>query len=263
MRSRRAWYPYRVMNSMLRSAGLVAGLCILFAAMIPPPQTSGQTSYIPRPPEPDTILGGKPFSDPRIAPRDAWNPFSKDPRVPRNDDRVWNARDWYNISHDGFSTYILPVVENGHLGPKTNPRGFWREFKRARWVNAVAELKYVLNVFPNHPRALYLITRMAELLHDPGLPIAYFEKALRMYPNRPQTRTAYGAYLVKKGEPIMGLLQLDKALEMNPELLEAIAWRAEARRRLGLRDESDTLSVPAIDPGAIDPRNPYQFPTSR
>ena len=252
------------MITMLRSIGLVACLTILLAAAIPPQPTSGQTSYIPRPPEPDTILGTKPFSDPRIAPRDAWNPFSKDPRVPRNDDRVWNARDYYDIANSSFSVYILPVVENGHLGPKTNPRGFWREFKRGRWVAAVAELKYVLNVFPNHPRALYLTTRMADLLHDPGLPIAYFEKAIRMYPNRPQTRAQYGAYLVKKGEPIPGLLQLDKALAEDPELLLARAWRSEARRQLGMRDdEADTLAVPAIDPGAIDPRNPYLLPTSR
>ncbi|HSQ61192.1 MAG TPA: hypothetical protein VLT84_12320 [Acidobacteriota bacterium] len=240
-------------------AGTVLGLTLLAY----PGSAPGQTSYIPRPPEPDTVLGEPRFQDRRVAPRDAYNPFSKDPRVPRNDDRIWNHRDYYAISGDAFSIYILPVVENGHLGPKTNPRGFWPEFQHGRWTNAVAELKYVLNVFPNHPRALFLLTRLADIMKDPGLPIAYFEKALRMYPDRPETRAQYGAYLVRKGEPILGLAQLDKAIAVNPNLLYARAWRNQARRTLGLPAEGDTLKAPSYGPESFDPNARFSLPTTR
>ena len=251
------------MRRTLTSLAVIAGALLCLVAFLLPAPTSGQTSYIPRPPEQDSILGGKKFTDPRLAPRDAWNPFSKDPRVPRNDERIWNHRDYYAISGDPFSIYILPVVENGHLGPKTNPRGFWKEFNQGRWTYAVGELKYVLNVFPNHPRALYLMTRLADLLHDPGLPIAYFEKALRMYPDRPETRVQYGAYLVSKGETLLGLTQLDQALAANPNLITAMAWRSRARRELGLPVEGDSLQAPVYAPGSLDPNTNVNYPTRR
>jgi tetratricopeptide (TPR) repeat protein len=241
------------MKRFLTTLTVAAGALVCLALFLMPVPTCGQTSYIPRPPEPDTILGGKPFIDPRVAPRDAWNPHSKDPRVPRNDDRIWNHRDYYAISGDPFSIYILPIVENGHLGLKTNPRGFWKEYNLGRWTNAVGELKYVLNVFPNHPRALYLMTRLADLLHDPGLPIAYFEKALRMYPDRPETRVQYGAYLVQKGETMLGLAQLDQALAANPNLITAIAWRTRARQELGFAVEGDSLKAPVYAPESLNP----------
>ena len=243
--------------------GQMAGAILCIAAFALPMPAFGQSSYIPRPPEPDSVVGQPKFKERRLAPRDAWNPFSKDPRVPRNDDRVWNHRDYYAISGDAFSIYVLPVVENGHLGPKTNPRGFWKEFNLGRWVPAVAELKYVLNVFPNHPRALYLMTRLADLVHDPGLPVAYFEKALRMYPNRPETRAQYGAYLVKKGESILGLAQLDQALAADPEMLYAQAWRSRARRNLGLPAESDSVKAPSYGIESLDPGASFNRPAAR
>lgn len=251
------------MSAFLRTGGALAVLAAGLALAAAPRPSSGQTSYIPRPPEPDTVLEQPRRKDLRLAPRDAWNPHSKDIRVPRNDDRIWNHRDYYAIPGDNFSIYILPIVENGHLGPKTNPRGFWKEFNRGKWVYAVGELKYVLNVFPNHPRALYLMTRLADLLNDPGLPVAYFEKALRMYPNRPETRAQYGAYLVRIGEEMNGMVFLEQALKENPNLLYARAWRDRARRNLGLPLDADSTTAMPFDPGAAEPTPGYTLPTTR
>lgn len=248
------------MNSTPTLRVLVAVFAASVALLSDPPAPSAQTSYIPRPPQQDSVVGAPRFQDRRVAPRDAYNPFSKDPRVPRSDDRIWNHRDWFAIKGDPFSIYIEPVVENGHLGPKTNPRGFWPRFHSGQWALAVAELKYVLNVFPNHPRALYLLTRLADLMNDPGLPIAYFERAIRFYPNRPETRAQYGAFLVRKGEAILGLAQLDQALTINPDLLYARAWKSRARRDLGLPAERDSIQAPAYAP---DPGDPFTLPTTR
>jgi predicted Zn-dependent protease len=107
------------------------------------------------------------------------------------------------------------------------------------------------------------MTRLADILHDPGLPIAYFEKALRMYPDRPETRVQYGAYLVQKGDTILGLTQLDQALAANPNLITAIAWRSRAREELGLQVEGDSSRAPAYAPESISPNAKLTLPSYR
>ena len=136
-------------------------------------------------------------------------------------------------------------MENGHLGPKTNPRGFWPRYTEGNLPLAVNELKYVLWVFPNHPRALHLLGIVSKQLHDTSIPIAFYEKALRLFPDRAFTRAQYGAYLVDIGERAQGIVQLEKALQKDPGLLTARASLDKARREMGLESQPLGQSAPA------------------
>jgi tetratricopeptide (TPR) repeat protein len=242
------------MRTTLRSlAGpsLVAGLtCLTLAASGRAP---AQTSYIPRAPESDTLLYPETKKDPRIAPRDAHNPVSRDPRVPKNEPQPWVNRDYFAIATDPEAFRLIPIVENGHLGPKTNPRGFWPRFTKGEHQLAVAELKYVLWVFPNHPRALHLLGMMAKQMKDTSIPIAFYEKALRLFPDRAYTRAQYGAYLVDVGDRTQGLLHLEKALQMNPSDLVARAWLDKARRELGIETGAAGVTAPAASAAETHP----------
>ncbi|HEV8128391.1 MAG TPA: hypothetical protein VGQ14_01910 [Candidatus Eisenbacteria bacterium] len=238
---------------------------LLTAALASYGVATAQSYYIPHPPEPDSVLYPEPYEDPRVAPRDAHNPFAKDPHVPKSEKKAWVNKDYYAISIEEQATFLIPVVENGHLGPKTNLRGFWPRYNEGNLPLALNELKYVLWVFPNHPRALLLLGMLAKQMHDPTIPIAYYEKALRLFPNRAATRGQYGAYLVDIGEKNQGILQLQQALQLDPSLLVARAWLDKARRgqplHPGASGEPAPASSPASPPRASSAVSPAPSPT--
>jgi hypothetical protein len=218
-------------RSIRIGAGLGPALLLLLTlGAVTSGSARAQTYYIPHPPEPDSVLYPEETPDPRVAPRDAHNPFAKDPHVPKSEQKVWVNNDYYDVGIGEQATFLIPVVENGHLGPKTNLRGFWPRYNEGNLPLALNELKYVLWVFPNHPRALHLLGMLSRQLHDRTIPIAYYEKALQLFPSRAATRAQYGAYLVEIGERAQGILQLEQALKMDPSSLTARAWLDKARR---------------------------------
>ncbi len=223
------------------TACLSAALCVgaLLAAPLSRPARA-QSSYLPSPPLQDSIMPeSRVIHDPRVAPRDAWNPISKDPHVPKNEYRSWVNQDYFTVESGPPDVQeFINVVERPHLGPKTNPRGFWKYFNAGRYMESYVDLRYVLCVFPNHPRALQLLCVVSKLVKMPDVPIAYFEKAIKLFPNRAFTHAQYGAYLVDLGESTAGIMELEKALALDPDLLQARAWLSKARRELGLPDTS-------------------------
>jgi hypothetical protein len=235
---------------MKRARSIACGLALaapwlLIVALAGSGVATAQSYYIPRPPEQDSVLYPEEIPDPRVAPRDAHNPFAKDPHVPKSEQKAWVNNDYYSVGIEDQPTNLIPIVENGHLGPKTNPRGFWPRYTEGNLPLAVNELKYVLWVFPNHPRALLLLGMLAKQMHDPTIPIAYYEKALRLFPNRAATRAQYGAYLVDVGERNQGILQLEQALQLDPSLLAARAWLDKARRGQPVQPGASMSPAPA------------------
>lgn len=215
---------------------------LLLLLLLTSGRAGAQGVYVPRPPEPDTVLifeEDRSKMDRRISPRDAVHAPNQDPHVPNPHTAAWGSRDYFAISSDVGLQSLIVTVENGHLGSKTNPRGFWPVFMRGQNLLAVNELKYVLGVFPNHPRALQLLNMMARKMSDWTIPIAFYEKAIRLFPQHAYTYAQYGAYLVEAGEKVQGMRQLEKALSMNPELLFARAWMDRARRELGMPQSAE------------------------
>jgi len=234
---------------MNRYVALVAAaVALVLLAWSEPRSGEAQTTYVPRPPEQDSLLFKPEKKDPRVAPRDAWNPFSKDPHVPKNEYNLWTNNDYFAVEGDAWQTHLLDVVENGHLGSKKNPRGFWSYYNIGRLDLALPELKYVLWVYPNHPRGLFLICMLAKTMKEPGVPIAFFEKALRLFPSRAVTHAQYGSYLVDIGETTQGMLELEKALQLDPNNFVAIAALDKAKTRSGMAGMPDSLLLSAPPP---------------
>ncbi len=244
--------PVKAVFGWVLAAWLSAALCVvLFLAAPMPPAARAQSSYLPNPPLPDSILPeSREIHDPRIAPRDAWNPISKDPHVPKNEYRSWVNQDYFTVITTDQGREFLQVVERPHLGPKTNPRGFWKFYNAGRYMESFVDLRYVLCIFPNHPRALQLLCQVSKQVNMPDVPIAYFEKAIKLFPERGFTHAQYGAYLVDMGEATAGILELQKALNLDPDLLQARAWLTKARRQLGLPDTSAVIGAAALSAGS-------------
>ena len=66
--------------------------------------------------------------------------------------------------------------------------------QQGRIGNAVDDLIYVLDRFPNQPRALQLLPLVASLSKNQGLAVTYFEKALRQFPQYALTHAQYGLF---------------------------------------------------------------------
>jgi tetratricopeptide (TPR) repeat protein len=234
---RGAWGDILVCMRSLLATVLTAAMALILTALSGSARTvCAQGTYIPRPPVQDSVLIPEAIKDPRVAPRDAFNPMGTDVHVPKSERKEWVNQDYFAIGADQQATFLIPVVENAHLGPKSNPRGFWRRYNEGSIILAMGELKYVLWVFPNHPRALQLLGVLAKQAKDTTIPIAFYEKALRLFPKHAYTHAQYGAYMVDIGETTQGIMQLEEALRMDPTLLTARAWLDKAKREIGLEN---------------------------
>jgi Tfp pilus assembly protein PilF len=119
-------------------------------------------------------------------------------------------------------------VEFHHLGEP-----FWVNYRAGDLPRALAELDYTLVRFPNHPQALLLVGTVAKLMKRTSVPIGYFERALRLFPQHAVTHAQYGMYLVEIGQVEAGLARLNRALERDPNSALAYAGLALAYHRGG------------------------------
>ncbi len=236
---------------VIRIAGavLAVGALIGLGSLPLPERASAQSSFIPNPPQTDTLLYPQVKRDRRIIPGHVYDQGMDDSHVPSLAHANWHNRDYFGISYDPESARLIPIVENGHLGVKTNPRGFWPYYTAGRYGQAVGELKYVLGVFVNHPRALHLLGICARAMNVLDIPIAYYEKALRFYPDHAFTHAQYGNYLVEIGATAQGMRELNLALALEPDQPLALASLAKARRDMAL---AQGMGVGATPPPPAD-----------
>jgi Tfp pilus assembly protein PilF len=143
--------------------------------------------------------------------------------------------DVVNPPHDYFMVgantptiqQFLRHVENFHVNKV-------QERARQGDINlALGDIKYALERFPNHPKALMLAGMMGVLTKSSVLAIAYYEKALKLYPQHALTHAQYGLYLVEIGQTAKGIAKLQHAIEMEPKLAVAHAWLAKAYAKNG------------------------------
>jgi len=130
---------------------------------------------------------------------------------------------------------LLSHVENFHLNhcPHPSREGPAADIRIGRLDEALGDLKYILERFVNHPKALLILGLVAKLKKTPLLPIPYYENALRMYPSYAITHAQYGKYLADIDRAEAGIAHLKKAIEMDPKLSQAYKWLAEVYARNG------------------------------
>lgn len=82
------------------------------------------------------------------------------------------------------------------------------------------DLQYMLVRWPNHPKALQMVTTIALQTKDSGYAIKWFEKAVDAFPSVYQTHTLYGIFLYRIEKYGKATIQFRKAVELNPNSSE-------------------------------------------
>jgi tetratricopeptide (TPR) repeat protein len=168
------------------------------------------------------------------------SPPSARAQLPPDFDQSVPASDYYTANAVTETRLLLKNVEQYHL-TKAN---FWANYRSGHYVYAQADLIFILRRFPNHPRALYLMEALAEKTGDRGYPLAFYERALRLYPKYPVTRARYGRYLASIGQREAGIVELRAALAADSTLVQARAWIDDARAGLLKPARIDVQSDP-------------------
>jgi Tfp pilus assembly protein PilF len=134
--------------------------------------------------------------------------------------------DYFTADQDGVKGYLDNMTVN-HLNKVTG----W--IQQGRIVNAVDDLKYVLDRFPNQPQALQLLGMVAGLAKNQALAITYFEKAVKQFPQYALTHAQYGLFLVSSGNVDEGLEQFNQSIAIDPKLAAGHAGLAHAYAKKG------------------------------
>src|SRR5262249_27690434 len=159
------------------------------------------------------------------------------------------------MDHDYFdqqpgTKQIVASVEINHLySHPSNPQGVMGDIAAGRYQYAIRELIYTLERVVNHPRALQLMGTAGKLAGETNLPIAYFERALKFYPQHAITHAQYGAYLADIGRVDDGIARLKQSVEMDPELAAGYAWLAKAYAKSGQSALADQTAARARELG--------------
>lgn len=116
---------------------------------------------------------------------------------------------------------LLENVEKYHLQQGID------KVKKGEFEYAWSEFAFMLHYFPNHPRALQLISDLSIQMEDSVRTVKYFERALKLYPKEAPTYALYGVFLHKVGQP-------EKAIEQYLHALKIDNKPAEYHYNLGL-----------------------------
>lgn len=116
----------------------------------------------------------------------------------------------------------LALVEAYHFGPAVEG------LQRGQSASLGSDIAYTLEHFPNHPRALSAMARLALRLRKEQVPATrfsvecYFQRAIAFVPEDGAARALYGAYLLSLRRDKAALEQLESAVALQPG--HAAAW---------------------------------------
>jgi tetratricopeptide (TPR) repeat protein len=136
------------------------------------------------------------------------------------------GHDYFTAEQDGVKGYLDNMTIN-HLNKVTG----W--IQQGRIGDGVADLRYVLDRFPNDPQALQLLPMVARLAKNEAMAVSYFEKALKRFPQYAITHAQYGLYLVSSGNVDVGIEQFNQCIAIDPKLAAGHAGLAHAYARKG------------------------------
>ncbi len=161
-----------------------------------------------------------------------WFVFSahaqEPPRTDRNEGGTLINQDYFTADQYPETKALLRSVEDHHLHNQV-----WTDFYTGQLSLVVPDLRYTLDKFPNHPTALLVLVSVAKQSKDLSLPIPFFQKALRIYPQYAVTHAQYGTFLVDAGLIHKGIEHLKMASEIDPDLVAAHVYLAKAYLALG------------------------------
>ncbi len=151
--------------------------------------------------------------------------------------------DYFTYGDDPGKRLYLQQADAGHTDRVMD----W--VRDGRLDNALGDLKYVLERFPNNPRALRLMETVARLMEQPSLAISYYERAVTLYPQYAMIHAQYGEYLLNIGYLEAGIPRLEYALKIDPNLVPVHVLLAKAYQRSGNSERARQAAARARELG--------------
>lgn len=139
-------------------------------------------------------------------------------------------RDYFTANEDFETLRDLALIDEAH----TDHIMYW--LRTDNLNRAIQDLKFTLDRFPNHPRALLLFELVGTIAQVPGMAIPYYEKALLLYPQYAATWAQYGKYLVDIEKREEGIKMLRKSIGIDPNYPPAHGWLSLAYTKDGKAD---------------------------
>jgi tetratricopeptide (TPR) repeat protein len=105
---------------------------------------------------------------------------------------------------------LLGTVEQHHLNQGIEA------VNKGSLSYALQHFDFILNRFPNHPRALLLVSEVFHKMKTPAKADLYFQRAIELYPETAPTYAAYGIFLQKSGQLERAIENYKTSLKLDP-----------------------------------------------
>jgi tetratricopeptide (TPR) repeat protein len=115
----------------------------------------------------------------------------------------------------------LRNVEGHHMGKAVE------HLEAERWDLAMRECDFMLRYFPDHPRALYLLSTASIKAKTPERAEPYFQAAFDLFPESATSHSVHGIFLHKRGKLSAAIKAYRDSLALDP-------GSAETHYNLGL-----------------------------
>ena len=152
-----------------------------------------------------------------------------------------NFQDYF-AAHQRSDSY-LKLVESAHV------RTINKSITEGRLDNAIGDIKYTLDRFPNHPGSLQQLSMVAQMAKNISLAVSYFERAISLFPQYAFTRAQYGLFLVSVNQVDAGIEHLKQSIEMEPKLPSGYVGLAHAYVKKGDFDQAREAAKKARELG--------------
>jgi len=136
--------------------------------------------------------------------------------------------DYFEANATDAGRNYLKAVNDFHMDKKV-----FDNITGGRYEAALGDIDYTLRHFPNHPMALQLVSVVAILSKNSVRAVAYFEKAIGLYPCHSLTHAQYGSFLVGIGNFEKGIEKLHYAVRLDPKLIAGHVGLAKAYEKKG------------------------------
>lgn len=150
-------------------------------------------------------------------------------------------QDYFTADHAPSS--YLKILESAHVAVIPN----W--ISQGRMDNALGDIKYTLDRFPNHPISLQQLGLVAQMTKNIPLAVTYFERAIVLFPQYALTRAQYGLFLVAINYVDAGIERLKQSVEMEPKLPAGYAGLAHAYAKKGDSEQAREAAKKARELG--------------
>jgi tetratricopeptide (TPR) repeat protein len=125
--------------------------------------------------------------------------------------------DYYRAKDSPETERALRTVESYHIGPGVD------HMNKKEWAPALADFEFILNQFPNHPRALALVSELCDLKWKVPRCDAtqWLDKAVERNPSAPQTYVVYGIHFHRQGKLAQAIDSYKRAIALRPDFANA------------------------------------------